>query len=164
VLADAEHHLDVRGAELLHAEAFDVRVRIATADDDLRDLRREDRFRAGRRAAVVVAGLERDVECAALRFVARRLERRDLGVVAAGGLMMTRGDELAVLHDDGAHVRIRRRPTVARVDEGDVHPLLVVAGRRRRRRRAGRRRGDARGFLPGLGLAHDGGPPFSFAS
>jgi hypothetical protein len=38
---------------------------------------------------------------------------------------MTGGDELAVLHDRRAHVRVRRRPAAPRVDKREVHPAIV---------------------------------------
>ena len=57
-----------------------TRVRIAGGDDDPSDAGVDDRARARRRAAEVVAGLERAHDGGAAGAVARRAQRHDLGV------------------------------------------------------------------------------------
>jgi hypothetical protein len=141
-LAHPERDFDARGAERLDAFAFHVRVGVATSDDDARDLRRDDRLGARRRAPVMVARLERDVERRALGARTGGAQRSDLRMIDARTFVMTRCDELASTHDDRADVWIRRRPPVLRVDEREIHEALVVGEtgiRRRWCRRAFRR-------------------------
>ena len=78
--AVVELDLDPGRAEPLGAAARDSALGSRAADDDARDPAASDRVDAGRRAPVVGAGLERDVERRPARALARRLERGDLGV------------------------------------------------------------------------------------
>ena len=57
--SSSELHLDPRGAEPLDAATVYERVRVTGADDDAGDSGGDDSVGAGRRAAVVGAGLER---------------------------------------------------------------------------------------------------------
>src|SRR5690606_24202624 len=66
--------LDPRFAQALGPAATNAWVRIAGADDDAAHARGEDRIDAGRRPALVIAGLERHVERLAARVLARLLE------------------------------------------------------------------------------------------
>src|SRR3954469_5478277 len=72
--------LDSRGANPLDAATVDHRVGIAGTDDDARRTRGHDRVRAGRRAPVVRARLERDVEDSAPRGLSCLLEGDHLRV------------------------------------------------------------------------------------
>ena len=100
-----ELDLDARRAQPLEPRPSVSRVRVAGGGHDARDPGRDDRVRARRRAPVVRARLERDVERRAARALAGRLERDDLGVRAALALVPALADDLAV-----AARRRRRRP------------------------------------------------------
>src|SRR4051812_29033743 len=102
-------HVDPGRPEPL-GPAARVLARIRGADDDPCDPGREDRVDAGRRAAVVRAGLQRDVERRAARLLPRRLERPNLGVRLAGPLVPALADDLVAVGDDRTDdgVRVRR--------------------------------------------------------
>ena len=80
----------------------------------------DNRVGAGRRFALMAAGLERDIHRRALRPLARRRQRMDLGVRPAELLVPTLADHLAILHDDAADHRVR------------LDKALAAAGQRRR--------------------------------
>ncbi len=78
---------DAGGGEPRRALPGDQRIRIAHGDDDAADAGGDQRVGAGRRAAVVRARLERDVDGRAAHVVAARrrvAQGHDLGVRAAG--------------------------------------------------------------------------------
>ena len=100
-----ELDLDPGVGEPREAASVDDGVRIARADDDTRDAGFDDRVGARRRAAVMGARLERDVERRAARLLARLLERRGLGVAHELVLVPALADDLAVAHDDRADER-----------------------------------------------------------
>ena len=83
--ADADGDLDARGAQCFHAVAGDGGVGVDGGGDDAGESGGDERFSAGRRAAGVIAGFERDVGGAAVEAIARVLfgfvERDDFGVV-----------------------------------------------------------------------------------
>ena len=124
--ADAFDHLDARGAEALDAVAGDVRVRVARADDDPRDLRGDERFGARRCAAQVVARFEGYVERRPFDVAAGRAHRRDLGVLLARALVETLADDLPTAHEDRPHVGVRRWVTEPPELEGPAHKALVL--------------------------------------
>ncbi len=101
-------HLDPGGAEALEARAVGLGIGVTDGRDDPAHTRLDERVRAGRRAAVVGAGLERDEERRAARARACRLQRDDLGVRAARPLVPALPDDLAVPYEHGSHDRVRR--------------------------------------------------------
>jgi len=95
-----------RGGETFPAFSR-FRIRIPHRGHDTRDLCAQQRIHAGRRAALVVAGLERDVDGRAARVDS--LERADLCMRSAGFLVPAFADDPAVARDDAADARVRRR-------------------------------------------------------
>src|SRR5581483_931191 len=81
-------------------------VRIRGADDDAGDSGCDDLIGTRRRAAVVRARLQRDVERRPARGVAGPLERDRLCVADAVELVPALPHDLAVAHDDGADERV----------------------------------------------------------
>ena len=83
------------------------------------DARVDERLRARRRVAVVVAGLERDVRGRTTSAVPGVAQRRDLGVqptrVRTG---RARADDLAVAHDHAPDPRVRRASRSGRARPG----------------------------------------------
>ena len=103
-------------------------------------LARDDRVGARRRAAVVVARLERHVERRARGAVAGGAERGDLGVLGARALVVAGGDEL---------VALARRP---RRRAGSAKAARSSRGRARGPSSARRRRGADRWAVASGGL------------
>ena len=74
--------------------------------DDARDAGRHQGIGAGRRAAVMRARLERDIDRGALQGFAGVRDGVGLGVRPAALLGAAAGDHAAVAHDHAAHGRI----------------------------------------------------------
>ncbi len=91
--------------KLLEPAALDVRVRVELAGDDARDPGLEHGVDAGRRRAVVRAGLHRHVERPAARGLARSVERDPLSVPAFR-LRDSLPHDLALADDDRADRRL----------------------------------------------------------
>ena len=105
--------LDSRLSQQLDAAAHDVRIRVALANDDVRNARGDHRGGARRRRALVRTRLEGDVEGCAARELACGRESVHLGVGGTPSLVPTLADDLAAPGDDnGADhgVRMRGRP------------------------------------------------------
>ena len=105
-------------------------IRIRCANNHALDSRRNNRFRAGRRAAVCAAGFERHVKRRAARIVATLLrvaERLNFRVWQARAPMPAAADGFAALHQHRAHHRIRRSRAVATPGkpEGKAYELGV---------------------------------------
>ena len=153
-IAAARRRADARAVHLVG--------RIDHGRDDAGDAGGDQRVGARRRAAVVAARLEVDVD-GRPAGVARGPQRRHLGVVAARPLVPALADDDAVADDHRAHHRVRRRgappvlgelgaavqlSAVALVDHdagavGHRHPpRQVTVGLRGARRPEDRRPGD----------------------
>jgi hypothetical protein len=75
--------------------------------DDAADARLADRVGAGRSATLVAARLERDVQRGVVQVPAGRgVDRLDLGVRAADGLMKALGDRLPIAADHRSDERV----------------------------------------------------------
>ena len=124
---------DAGGLEPRRAAAGDERVRVAQGDDDAADAGGDERVGARRRAAVVRARLERDVDGRAADVDAARrgiAQRHHLGVRAARFLRVAAAGEPAVgADDDAADARVRIGQT-HRV-RGQRERLAHGRGRRR---------------------------------
>ena len=91
------------------ALAGDLRIGILQRRHHARDAGRHDGVDAGRRLAVMRAGLERHVERRAARRLAGAPQRLDLGMRPPARLGPAAPDHDAVLHHDRADRRIRPR-------------------------------------------------------
>jgi len=103
---------DPRLAQAAHAALSGARVRVERADDDPADAGLDQRQRAGRRAAVLIARLERDVGGRAARIVtlrARVTQRLDLGVRLTATVVPAFAERRPVADEDAADRRVRRR-------------------------------------------------------
>src|SRR5581483_9458174 len=98
---------DAGRAQLREARARDLRIRVLHGGDDAGDAGRDHRVGARRRAPVVAAGLEVDVERGPARPRARLRERERLGVREARLLVPAFAHHRAVLDDDAADPRVR---------------------------------------------------------
>src|SRR5262245_5700079 len=107
--------VDELDADTRLAQAGDpVACRILCSDDDLRDSCGDDRFDAGWRRPVMVAGLERDVERRLPGGADGWLERDDLRVRPALPLVPAFADDGSAADDDRSDDRVRmRRPAPA---------------------------------------------------
>jgi hypothetical protein len=106
--------------------SYDVWVWIATADDDATDLCVNNRFGTRRRTTVMVARLERHVECRAASSIACLPESDEFGVLLPSAIMVGGCDELAIANDRGPHVRIGGWSTKMTMIEGGRHPRLIL--------------------------------------
>jgi len=114
-LAAGQLHLDVGFTEAREALTGRLRVGVGDRGDYPAHARGDDGIGAGRRAAVMSARLEADVERRAPSPLAGRLERHDLGVRTAGSLVPAFPDDLAVANEDCADQRVgtgRAPPTL----------------------------------------------------
>ena len=138
---------DTGGLEGAAARAVHVRVGVADRVADGSDAGLDQRRAAGRRAAGVGAGLQRDVDRRPARPLAGRAQRADLGVVASRRLCAARADDLAVAHHEGADGGIGRTPAegAATLIEGQLH---LLGDRHRRASPPGRMRWAADGTAP----------------
>jgi hypothetical protein len=104
-----------RSASAAWRGARDARIGVAAGDPDVAGRRRQDGVRAGRRAAVVVAGLQRDDDAVDALDAAGRPAGGDgacLGVQVAGPAVRLDGEDLAGgVEQDAADRRIGRRGT-----------------------------------------------------
>ena len=105
--ADADLDRDARRAQPRVARARDFGIGIFERRDDARNAGGDDGVGAGRRLAVMRAGLERDVERRAARRRAGAAQGFDLGMRPAAGLGPAAADNDAVLDDHRADRRIR---------------------------------------------------------
>ena len=103
---DARLDGDAAPAQPRRAAAAHARIGIAHAEDDAAHAGREDGVGARRRAAVVVAGLERDVQRRAAAARAGITQRFDLTVRTAGAAMVAASDDPPAGDDHGADRRI----------------------------------------------------------
>ncbi len=103
---DANVDRDPVRAEDLHAFARDLFVRIQTADHDPRDLMLQDRFRTGRRAPIVAAGFQRDVQRRAARAFGAGFQGVAFGMQAAALLVPALADHAPALHQHRADERV----------------------------------------------------------
>ncbi len=103
--AVVELDLDAGFAQALEA-ARRLGVRIERGGDDAGDARGDDRLGAGRRGAVVRAGLHRHVERRPARSLAGRGQRDDFAVPAAG-LGPALAHDLPVAHEHRRDGRLR---------------------------------------------------------
>src|SRR5580658_7069415 len=99
-----------------------VRIRISAPNDDSAYAAGEHEVDAWGRASVVVARLQGNVEGPTARAVSGGTQGHDLRVGTAGRFVPPGGDELAVVHDGGAHVWIWRRTTSPCELDGHDHP------------------------------------------
>ena len=108
--AGPEDDLDAGGGEARRALAGDERIRIAHRHHHPADAGGDERVGAGRRAAVVRAGLEADDDGGAAHVGAARggvAQRHHLGMRPAGFLGVAAADDAAVaVDDDAADARI----------------------------------------------------------
>ena len=123
----AVHDLDVDPLVAQDAEpaAGGLVGGVVGRDHDSLDAGVHDRVGAGRRAAVMAAGLERHVHGRADRIGHARAERRDLGVIAPVGGVVALAEHLVVARDHRAHERVRARVAATELCELDG-PLQVT--------------------------------------
>ncbi len=114
------HHFDAGRAQPLRAAAvaFDG---VRTADDHTLQASGDDRLTAGPSATVMVARLERDVEGGPLRAHPELAQRGNLGVVLPCLGVMAARQDLAITHDDRAHVRVWTRTPALSDFQGKPH-------------------------------------------
>ena len=86
VFQETDPHAECRHCRVRETAPGNQRIGIAHAADDFLDTGADQRVSAGRRAPVMTARFEGDVERRALRLGAGLFERDDLGVIAAGEL------------------------------------------------------------------------------
>ena len=145
-----DHDRDARAPELRDAAAAHAGVGIDHGHDDAPEPEADERVRAGRRAPVVRARLEGDVERGAAHPPAGGAQGLDLGVRRAGAAVEALADDAPAAREDGAHRRVREGAPEAlgRQRERARHEARVGPSahdaRRRRRRAAARRRGFPR--------------------
>ncbi len=142
----AGRHAQARGAEQPQAAAADARVRVADRRHHARDPARPHERRAGRRASVVRAGLERHVERRALRPRSGAAERQHLRVRSARPRVEALADDPLAPRHHAAHERVRVRLAEAARREREraphqplVEPLAAPGGRHAMRPPARRR-------------------------
>ena len=92
----------------LDAGAGHAPVGVLDRDDDAPDARGDERVGTRSGAAVMGAGLERDVRSRTARAVTGRVQRFDLGVRAAGRLRRALADDDTVPHEDTTDPGVRR--------------------------------------------------------
>ena len=129
----AEADLDAGGAQRLDAAPRDARVGVDHRADDTADAGLDQRARAGGRAAVMRARLERDIGRGAAQRLgamppARMLERDRLGVRPAAWRGRAPADDPSVLDDYRADCGVRPGAPEAAPGEGEgaLHPAPVV--------------------------------------
>ncbi len=107
-LAVGKHHLHALVAQDPEAPPGGLLGRVVRADDHAADPRLQDRLGAGRRLALVAAGLQRHVQrrLAQIRHPAR-LDRIDLGVRGAVAFVPALAQHLAVARDHRPHDGVR---------------------------------------------------------
>ena len=112
-------------AESGEALSGDQRIGVGDGRDDARHAGLDQRVDAGRRAALVRAGFQVEIEGGAARLLAGLRERDDFGVVEAGVGVEAAAHHFAFAHQDGAHQRIGtgQRPAFARQVERFAHVL-----------------------------------------
>jgi hypothetical protein len=120
--------LESRRADPLDAAAVDDRVGVAGTYDDPRDPRADDGVCAGRRAPVVRARLERDVEDRAVRRLSCRFERDHFGVADSVVLVPALPHDLTVADDEGADQGMVAGLTASAL--GELERALEVAHER----------------------------------
>ena len=132
-------HGEARGLQGGGAVAGHGGIGVAHANDDMRDSGGDERGRAGRRAAVVVAGFERDAEGAGLRQqvpLTQQGEQGGFGMRLARAAVGGEGKEIAGgIKRRRADGRIGRRgaqPATGFAHSG-CHGLQQGGGRRERR-------------------------------
>ncbi len=101
-------NLDSGGSQAADASSCYCGVRIDGCHDAARDAGRNQCIGAGSGAAVVAAGLQRDVSRRPGCIESRLLQSDDLRVVEAVILMCARADDLAVPHQNASNLGIRR--------------------------------------------------------
>ena len=106
MLADTGTDRDTGAAQLLKAPPRDQRIGVLHAGDHSANSSGDQRARARRRAALMAARLERDIERRPLGLGAGLFERVDFGMVAAGKVVIAGADDLAAAHEHGADHRI----------------------------------------------------------
>jgi len=111
VAQHADLDIDVRGADAPEPPAAGARIRVGDAHDEPANAAGRDMRRTRRRAALVIAGLERAVERRASRKCPRLTEGRHFRMFRASPVMGAAPDNRAFAHDDGADRRVRPRPT-----------------------------------------------------
>ena len=104
---DSDIDRNARGAQPRMAFARDFGIGVFERRHDARNTRGDHGIGAGRRLAVVRAGLQRDVQRRAARRLAGTPQRLDLGMGPAAGLGPAAADNDAVLDDHRAYGRVR---------------------------------------------------------
>ena len=104
---DARDHFDAGVSERLYALSGHQRVDVQRGDEHAADALLDDDLGAGRRPAVVAAGLKRHVEVRAGGVLLAPEERIAFRVVLPDLLVVPLADDAAVLHDDTADHRVR---------------------------------------------------------
>ncbi len=128
--ADADGHVDPRGAELSESGARHVRIGIFERGDHSGDPSRDQRVDTRRGASPVRTRLERDVGGGAAGAVAGLGQSADLGVRSTGRFGGTDPDDLAVADERASHPRIGRTSTAGGLAgcERLLHRFVVAHG------------------------------------
>ncbi len=118
-----------------NAGTGDTRVRIAHGDDDALHAGRDEGLGTGRGPPMMTTGFEGHIGRGATGPFTGRGECHDLGMGATGTRVPALTDDLAVLHEDTANgrVRRRRRQSTTGQTQGARHPEGVVSLCRHRR-------------------------------
>ena len=125
--ADADIDLDAGGAQLGVALPGHRRIGVLDRRHHARHPGRDQRVRAGRRAAVMRAWFQRDIERGAARLRAGLRQSFNFGMGTAAGLGPAAADNHAVLHQHGADRGVRpsiAEPTTAE-RQSELHESLV---------------------------------------
>ena len=108
-LQNAAFRVDPRATQPGESCPGDAGIRILHRRYDARHARRDQRFRAGRRAAVMTAGLKGEIDRGAPRSVAGSAQRMDLGMGLSGAFVPALAYNRTILDDDTSNPRIRGR-------------------------------------------------------
>ena len=150
--------VDSGGAQHREARAGDAAVGVLERADDARNSRRDDRLGAGRRRAVMRAGLQRHIERRAARRLARLVDGEAFGVRAPARRGDAAPDDDAIAHDQRADRRVGRGEAERRAARSASAAAIQRSSSPARRRpliaagRALARRGSRRRRRFGLGL------------
>ena len=121
VLAHARDDFDARGPQTRRALAVDLRVGVAHGQHHASNASLDERVTTRPRAALVAAGLQRDISRCALCGVTQRLriaQRHDLCMRLSRRLGVALPNDVSVIDQHAAHTRIGR---------GEVERLLGQA-------------------------------------
>jgi hypothetical protein len=120
-------NIDTGLTKSLNAPSGNQGVWVGHANNNTTDAGGNDGISAWGSLAVMSAWFERNIHCGIGGDTLELAKSMNLGMRATEGIMPSLGDDLAIMHDDAAHTRIRcyasRTPTSKL--EGMVHVVFV---------------------------------------